>query len=101
MRAPAALMAAGAGAAAAVATGMRLAGDDAVPLVPAHAATVHPGERRGEEEEGAVHDAQGEAGLEHAACLVRLQAQVAAQGIPEGPRETRPSRRGRRWCSRR
>lgn len=90
MRAPAALVAAGAGTAAAVAAGLRVTGDDAVPLVTAHAATVHPGERRGEEEEDAVHDAQGEAGLEHAAGLVRVQAQVAARVIAEGPQRDAP-----------
>lgn len=56
---------------------VRLAVVFRVPLVGAPAA-VEPGQHGGDEEEDAVHDAEGEAGLEHGAGLVRVDRDAVA-----------------------
>lgn len=65
-----------------------------VPRVLADAVAVEPGEHGGEEEEDAVHDAEGEAGLEHGARLVGVDADaVAVEGSkrPEADVVARPA----------
>lgn len=56
-----------------------------VPRVLADAIAVEPGEHGGEEEEDAVHDAEGEAGLEHGARLVGVDVDAVAVEGPEYP----------------
>lgn len=50
-----------------------------------HAIAVHPGQDAGEEEHSGVHDAEGEAGLEHGAGLVDGGVDAGVEGgAPEG-----------------
>lgn len=79
---PAAVPAAGAVPAVAAARVVRLA---VVLGVLADALAVEPGEHGGEEEKDAVHDAEGEAGLEHGARLVGVDIDAVAVEGPEYP----------------
>lgn len=79
---PAPVPAAGAVPAVAAARVVRLA---VVLGVLADALAVEPGEHGGEEEEDAVHDAKGEAGLEHGARLVGVDVDAVAVEGPEYP----------------
>lgn len=47
-------------------------------VVLGESAAVQPGQDGGEEEEDAVHDAEGETGLEEGACLVGIDAHTVA-----------------------
>ena len=80
---PAAVPAAGAVPAVSPARVVRLA---VVPRVLSDAVAVEPGQHGGEEEEDAVHDAEGEAGLEHGARLVGVDVDAVAVEGPEGPK---------------
>jgi len=79
---PAAAPAAGAVPAVAAARVVRLA---VVAGVLADAVAVEPGQDGGEEEEDAVHDAEGEAGLEHGARLVGVDGDAVAVEGPKRP----------------
>lgn len=79
---PAAVPAAGAVPAVAAA---RVVGLAVVPRVLADALAVEPGQHGGKEEEDAVHDAEGEAGLEHGARLVGVDVDAVAVEGPERP----------------
>lgn len=53
-------------------------------VVACHAVAVEPGQHGGEEKEDAVHDAEGEAGLEHGARLVGVDGDaVAVEGAED------------------
>jgi hypothetical protein len=51
----------------------------------AHAIAVEPGQDAGEEEEYAIHDAEGEASLEHGARLVDVDVPRVEAGRAQGP----------------
>lgn len=51
------------------------------PAIARHVVAVDPGKDGGEEEKDAIHDAEGEAGLEHGAGLVGIDFEtIAAEG---------------------
>lgn len=83
MRAPVAAVAAPAAVSVVVAAAGAVAARLVAVLLLLRAVAVEPGEDGGEGEEDAVHDAEGEGGLEHGARLVGADVEAVDAGRPE------------------